>query len=96
MRAECQDRDAERHQLEDPVLDIRLAQFEDGDVEWSFAHRLRACASHDLLQLAAKEEVAALDEDALHPASFCVRCSTSWLDATRSCLSVSRSRTVTV
>src|SRR5439155_10779912 len=96
VRAERQHGDAALHQLANSRCAVRIAQLDDCHVEWLVPRRFCSSLAHDLLQLRAKEEIAALDEYALQPASFCVRYSTSLPAATRSCLRVSRSRTVTV
>jgi len=96
MRPEGEHRDAALHQVANPSVCGGVPQLDDRNITWLVARGLGACSANHLLQLAAKKEIAGFDEDALQPASFWVRYSTSLPAATRSCFSVSRSRTVTV
>ena len=96
MRAEGEHGNAALYQIANAIGYVGLAQLDHREIAGLVARRLSASAPNNLLQLAAKKQIAALEQHALQPASFCVRYSTSLPAATRSCLRVSRSRTVTV
>src|SRR5216117_1857780 len=96
VRAEGQHGDAALYQLANAHFRVGCAQLDDGHVERLVPDRFGPGAANSLLQLAAKEQIVALHQYALQPASFCVKYPTRLPAAMRSCLSVSRSRTVTV
>ncbi len=73
VRAEREHRYAAAHEVGNALRDVGFPQLDHGEVVGFLACRFRSTRRENCLQLAAEEQIAAVDEDPLHPASFCVR-----------------------
>jgi len=73
MRAEGNHRDPALNEIANAVERGGFAELDDGEIERLVARWFGAARANDFLQLAAKEEIAALERYALQPASFLFR-----------------------
>ena len=73
MRTEGEHGNPALYEIANAIGYSGLAQLKHREVAGLVTRRLSASAPNNLLQLAAKEEIAALEQHALQPASFCVR-----------------------
>ena len=73
VRSKRQHRDRAPHQVFDPLIDAGLTQLQDRKIERLLARDSAAGRPENRMNLSPKKQVATLDQDAFHPASFRVR-----------------------